>query len=298
MRSTAAAIAMGLCLFAVVVSTGYGIRPTDRRLRILAVETVAARSHWNFMKAALRALVDRGHRVTVYTPFPDNATHDDRHYVEVDTSTAFGLTSVAINMNATVLPVFSQPLFLIPFMANGSRFVCDVIDKLLAERFDADSHEGNAFDVFVTEPLSSDCVSYAARRLGLPLIYIAPAPLLHWIEMDALGHRANPSYEPHLFSAYKVPDTFYWRIHNVVTHLYTYCLNGLYVAAVKVIEDRPYDRVPPVTPSIMFVNTHYITEPSRPVPTNRVDVGGLHLNKPRPLPAVSLLLFNQLIFFM
>lgn len=122
------------------------------------------------------------------------------------------------------------------------------------------------------------------------VVYFVPAPLLNWIETGALGHIANPAYVSHLFSTYRVPDTFYRRLHNVGMHLYTYCLNSNYMATAKASENRPYDHVQPVVPSIVFVNTHYITEPSRPVPTNRVNVGGLHLKNPQPLPSVSSLL--------
>lgn len=38
---------------------------------ILAVETIPGKSHWNVMRSVLRALTERGHTVTVFTPFVD-----------------------------------------------------------------------------------------------------------------------------------------------------------------------------------------------------------------------------------
>lgn len=167
MRPTVAT-AVGLCVRLTVLMAavaGHGVRPASPELRVLAVETVAAKSHWNFMKAALLALARRGHWVTVYTPFPDPADRSNHRYTEVDTSDKFGVAFSAINMDAAaVVPLFARPSFLVPFMANGSRLVCDITDGLLAERFAAESDVGNGFDVFLTEPLSSDCVSSTSFR--------------------------------------------------------------------------------------------------------------------------------------
>lgn len=51
--------------------------------RILAVATVGGRSQWNFMSAVLGSLTDAGHRVTVFTPFPEGGREG---YEELDTS--------------------------------------------------------------------------------------------------------------------------------------------------------------------------------------------------------------------
>jgi len=55
----------------------------------------------------------------------------------------------------------------------------------------------------------------------------------------------------------------------------------------KTIDPRPYDVSPKVHPSIIFQNSHYITESSRPVVPSLVDVGGIHLQPPKSIPQVS-----------
>jgi len=276
-RAATVALAVAACL---LIAAAAG-RPANG-VRVLAFCGVAAKSHWNFMNGVLRALADAGHPVTVYTPFPDSDAAARPNYTTVDTSPEYG-DMVAVVMNASVVvPMFSNPSILVPFMANSSRFLCDLADRLLADR------TGDAFDVFVTEPLSCECVSHAARRLGLPLVYTVPAPLLPWIEAGALGHAANPAYVSHVLSPYAaVADTFYRRLANTALHLYTAYEHYAFMYRAAKDDGRYYDRVPPVKPALVFVNTHYVTEPSRPVPANRVDVGGVHLAPPDPLPAVS-----------
>ncbi|XP_050431391.1 UDP-glucosyltransferase 2-like [Adelges cooleyi] len=47
---------------------------------------------------------------------------------------------------------------------------------------------------------------------------------------------------------------------------------------------RPYDYVEPVKPSLVFVNSHFIVEPARPMPPNFIEIGGIHLAGPKAIP--------------
>lgn len=49
------------------------------------------------------------------------------------------------------------------------------------------------------------------------------------------------------------------------------------------------DLIEPVKPSIVFLNTYYVTEAPRPFPPNVIQVGGIHLQPPEDdiIPAVS-----------
>lgn len=50
---------------------------------ILAIETIAGKSHWNFFSSVLRSLWDKGHNVTVFTPITEG---NRENYTEIDTS--------------------------------------------------------------------------------------------------------------------------------------------------------------------------------------------------------------------
>lgn len=52
-------------------------------VRILAVETIGGKSHWNFMSAVLGSLADNGHNVNVFTLFLDG---NRANYTEVNIS--------------------------------------------------------------------------------------------------------------------------------------------------------------------------------------------------------------------
>ena len=53
------------------------------RKRILAVFTLAGKSHMIFFTPLLQGLAKRGHDVTVYTPFPTGAKIDNYHEQEI-----------------------------------------------------------------------------------------------------------------------------------------------------------------------------------------------------------------------
>lgn len=288
-QTTAIILYATVFLFSAVMTTVSSSRTSaniSRPLRILSIQSVAAKSHWNFMKGVLLALADRGHKVTVYTPIVEcMATTGDNYVRVVDTSSKYNKNVTAIGMDTVRIVSFTRLSGMLSYIVNADRFACDLIDRLLAEVVNGEDNE-NAFDLFITEQIGTECTSYTASRLGIPLIYTQPSSLQPWIETAAFGHYANPAYVPHLMSTYVNLDSFYQRLHNTGLYLYTVFLNYWYTT----MEFSLYDRVPPVKPSLVFVNTHYITEFTQPpVPVNRVDVGGIHLIPPKPLPNVSVI---------
>lgn len=242
-------------------------------IRVLAVETIAGKSHWNFMRAVLRALTDGGHHVTVFTPFVDG---DRENYTEVDMSADF---PIKLDMDlAEILEKFVRPTSLLPLSVTLSRYFCDIVygnkrmQDVLRRRWRDD------FDVVIIEPMSSKCVSYLATELGLPAIYAIPSPMITHNEHGFFGHVPNPATVSHLLADHSVPRSFGQRIGNAVLSAYA-------VLSVKygewTAQPRPYDRIPAVPPALVFVNSDFITEAPRPVPPNVVYVGGLHLERPK-----------------
>lgn len=51
---------------------------------ILAITPIAAASHWNVMSSVLEVLINRGHKITVVTPFLRKTPHEN--YTEIDVS--------------------------------------------------------------------------------------------------------------------------------------------------------------------------------------------------------------------
>lgn len=256
---------------------------------ILAVSTVPGRSHWNFMSAVLRALMDRGHRVVAFTSYPSAmAVARDGNYTEVDTSAV--LKRHAGEQVSRLLDDYSRLSYMVPSMVRWSRQFCDALHDMEQVRaLMANGTETAArFDLLITEPMGSECVAYVAAAARLPVVYVVPTPMITDMQPSIVGHAANPAYVPHLLYGSAV-RAFRHRLANTVMYAYGRLARWYYERIAR--PRRPYDDMYPAKPSVVFVNSHYVTEPTMLLPVNVVHVGGIHLDKPRALQPVSAFFF-------
>lgn len=254
---------------------------------ILAVEMVGGKSHWNFMTGALRALVDAGHSVTVFTPFPEPAVGG---YTVVDVSDGF---TVIRDANVTVLmELFNGRGGIVPLVdlapfAAMSRINCDLVYGNEAMRETLRLGHRSGYDAVIVEPFMSHCASHAAHVLRVPLIYIIPVPVVGIMLSDYTGHRSNPALVSNVMAENGVPKTFAQRFVNTVQVVYYSIVKDYMDLKLRYTEPRPYDSSPTVLPSLVFVNSHFALDAPSPVPTDVVNVGGLHLKPPKSLSEVS-----------
>lgn len=257
-----------------------------RAANILAVETVPGRSHWNFMSAVLQVLTERGHKVVAFTSYPSirGANGADGNYTEVDTSAV--LRQHSGEQVSHVLGDYRRLSYIVPSIVRWSRTFCDAVYNMKEIRaFMANRTETAAeFDLLVIEPLGSECVAHLAAAVGLPMVYVMPTPMITYIQPSIVGHSANPAYVPHLLYGSSV-RAFWHRVAN--TAMYSYGRLARWYTERTAVR-RPYDVGEPAKPSIVFVNSHQVTEPTMLLPSNVIQVGGIHLNKPRALPPVSI----------
>lgn len=248
---------------------------------ILAVPTVPDKSHWNLMRSVLRALTDRGHNVTVFTSSLDG---DREGYTEVDVSAE--VRPPLANMDAMFLiETLAKPEQTLPIMANKTRQYCDAIHR---NRLMADIMKGVAqqFDLVITEPFMSDCVAYLATVLRVPMVYVFPPPIATFLEGSLTGYVPNPAITGHILSGHGTPKTFAERFSNTVLTAYCSTLKWYTDWKLRRTNPRPYDTLDLVKPSLIFTNSHFITEPSRPLTPDVVQIGGIHLTSPEPIPKV------------
>ncbi|XP_001947235.2 UDP-glucuronosyltransferase 2B17 [Acyrthosiphon pisum] len=244
-------------------------------LQILAIESVAGKSHWNFMSAVLRSLTDAGHNVTVFTPFLDG---NRENYTEVYLNVP---SVVEINIEET-LNTFGKPTTMIPTLMNMSRYFCNIAYEQRDMREILYGGKSN-YDIIFTEVVSSECVSYIASKLELPLIYLIPSPMITHIEHTILGDVSNPATVSHLMAHNAVPRTFAQRFLNVVFLGYSLFALKYKEMEMKKIDSQPYDLVEPLKPTLVFMNTHYITYAPSSMPASLIQVGGIHLKKPKSI---------------
>ncbi|XP_050433221.1 UDP-glucosyltransferase 2-like isoform X2 [Adelges cooleyi] len=259
------------------------VAPVTECARILAVAPVAGKSHWNFMSAVLGALTDRGHNVTVFTPFPEG---DRPNYTEVDMSNVLPNT-IGVDVNPMLKNQFEDsilPVSILPITVNYSRYMCNLV--YADERMKTVLRSGGPhYDAVLVELISTDCVSYVATVLKLPMIHVTASPVITNQERSLFGHVSNPAVITHLLDRVGRPRTLYGRFKSLLLHAYTVYLFAKTETKLKNERLELYDRVELVKPSMTFFNTHYVTEPSRSWPPNIIQIGGIHLSSSRTIPS-------------
>lgn len=252
--------------------------------RILAIETFAGKSHWNFMSAVLRALADNGHNVTVFTPFING---NRENYTEIDMSRMF---EMRIGMDvAKKRQQFNNPFTPTSFMMKLDRQSCEILNKndqlnkILANKLQTD------FDAIIIEPgIVSRCLSYIGTNSTLPVIYTSPIPINTYTERITYGDVHNPATVSTMLFQFAVPKTFIQRLTNTLVFLYTSTVIRFQEFLLQVIESKPYDLNIINPPSLVFMNTHFISDKPRPTPSNVVHVGGIHLKPSKKIPQVTI----------
>lgn len=273
-----------LLISLVAIACGGAVTRPAECARILAVETIGGKSHWNVMSGVLRALVDGGHDVTVFTPFVDG---DRENYTEVDISDGFP-TGIDLDV-LELLRNFGNPVSTLRMFVDLGRAQCDIIygnDRM--KRVLNSRRRGGRFDAVIIEPFWSDCASwsYVATRLDLPLIYVTPLPVIAFMERAITGHVSNPTVVSNLLARHSVPKTFVQRLTNTALLAYGAIVQEYKELILRYTEPKAYDSNVPVPPSLVFVNSHFIIDSSRPTATNVVNVGGIHLKAPQNLSKV------------
>lgn len=249
--------------------------------RVLGIESVPGKSHWNFSRAVLRALTDSGHSVTVFTPFPDGTR---ANYTEVDLSDDLPI-QVAVDA-VTVLEAFGEPTKILPSITNMSRKFCNITYEKLEMKEILNSAKTN-YDVVVAGMMISECASYVASKLNLPLVYVIPSPIITNLEYDLVGHVPNSMTVSHLMANHAIPRTLAQRFRNFVLFAFNLFIVRLKETSMETFDPQMYDLVQPTKPSLVFVNTHFITEAPRPMSPNVIQIGGIHLSTPKSIPHVS-----------
>ncbi|XP_022175628.1 uncharacterized protein LOC111037393 [Myzus persicae] len=249
-----------LLIVFLIFSTFHGPRmQVVESANILAIEMVVGKSHWNFFSSVLRSLTDKRHHVTVFTPVTEG---NRENYTEIDTSDDLPKNSGLAFTD--MMKVFGDPIKMLWFGPGIARSYCDIIHG--NERF-KDILEGfvhTDFDVILIEPIWLDCESYVATKLNLPIIYVVPQTIFTFLEYIYLGHMPNTASASNFMADYSVPKTFVQRFSTTALLTYSILTFSYSDFLFKYREPKPYDVPEPVLPSAMFVNTHYITEASRP----------------------------------
>ncbi|XP_050442608.1 UDP-glucosyltransferase 2-like [Adelges cooleyi] len=252
---------------------------------ILGVFPINGRSHWVVYESLMKALAARGHNVTVITSFPQKSPI--ANYTDIDVSKAFpsAVNKISIDLVLNVLSsIFANQWFI----SSHSLNICQTCIKLPTVQ--ALLKSDIKFDAVFTEIFGSDCDVGYAYHYKAPLLSMISSSHLPW-SYDRVGGPDNPSYIPTIVTKVAGKMNFKERVINTLYYIY-------FKMAWKYYSEWPADKFlkenfGPNTPyindilyntSMVFVNGHFSLDGPRPLVPNMVEIGGIHVKPPRPLP--------------
>ncbi|KAE9528127.1 hypothetical protein AGLY_012549 [Aphis glycines] len=242
--------------FTVVFLNVYFITNVVYGAQIFAFVPIYGQSHWNVMDAVLQTLVSAGHNVTVITPFIKKEKIEN--YTQIDSS--FYMTRSA---SAPFKRVAGSDG--IQYLMKTHLTACEAIYK----RKDFWTVlESKKYDLFVTQLLGSGCDSLNGE-FGNPLI---------------------TSYTSTLNVALASPKIFWDRFLNTYDYLHSISKSWWYNREATVIGRNYFGKDVPDSYTLMekislvFINSHFSFNLPRPWVPNLIEIGGIHVTDPKPLP--------------
>lgn len=257
--------------------------------RILGLFPHPGKSHFHVFQPLMQALAEKGHDVTVVSHFPIKQKVD--RYKDISLATANEPLVEFIDMD--VFKGRRSDMYFLPLML--SYFAKETCNKGLEVQEVQDLIKSDEkFDLIITEFFNTDCFSGFVHKFKTPVISLSSATMMPWLNAR-FANPDNPSYIPNNFMDYSDRLSFLERVENTVIYIFH---NFVYYILMDIPSNKAArkhfgDDLPPLSEivyntSLMLINTHFSLNLPRPQVPGVIDVGGMHIKKPKKPPQVRL----------
>lgn len=256
--------------------------------KILALFPYPLKSHFIMFDALLVELAKRGHNVTVVTTFPKKIAI--QNYTEIDVSSCFQLPAIRFELERAFSYHSSLLRDLFSYVqAYDDILKCPPMRDLI--------YTSEKYDLIITEIFSSDAMLAYVHQFKIPFISFCSTPLLTWAS-DRVGIPDNPAYISFSYNDKPLDvkhSTFLQRLYNTYAYVLSrlkYKLQSEFKTD-KIVrkhfgQDTPsLDEIAKNT-SLIFTFSHYSINSPRPMVPGVVEVGGIQIKDPSPLPPVNI----------
>ncbi|XP_044733865.1 UDP-glycosyltransferase UGT5-like, partial [Chrysoperla carnea] len=270
-----------LILFSLTLS-----HQTSNGYKILGVFPHGGKSHFMVFVPILRELARRGHEVTVISHFPEKNPLPNYTDISIIGAGKIGLNNMQTSMfvPSKIQNIKEHILLSEKGMQNCEALNYPQIQDLIKSN--------KTFDVILQEHFNIDCFLALNYIFKAPSIGLSSSTIMPW-NFDRFGIPNNPSYMPVNLLYYRDEMTFYERVVNTVNHfLHAYVMADYLLTRPADVAVRKYlgENIPSVADlakntSLFLINTHYTLNRARAYPPNVIEISGVHLGKPKPLPS-------------
>lgn len=153
------------------------------------------------------------------------------------------------------------------------------------------------FDLVIAEEFFTPLFYIFAHKYNAPLVLASSFGSAHYIS-EYLGNSLELSYVPHEFSHMYKDFTIWERFQNVIFSYYHIIFRKFYSVdkqndlakdIFSDIKDLPKVESLEKEAAVMLLNSHYSMSIVRPLLPNMIEIGGIHIDDPKPLPKVSII---------
>lgn len=272
--------------------------------RFLVILPTHMKSHFITFKPYLKALVARGHELVVVSHFPQKEAVT--HYTDIVLEDCLMALSSVKGVSIEDVQFKKNPIVNVIYLAENGVHACErVLSHPSVKKLIRSEEE---FDVVINEVFHTDCFLPFAYKFKAISIGISTSVLMPWAN-DMLGNPDNPLYIPNLFTSYSDHMNFIERVANALTLvLYKMVYHFLSDSPSKQLVQKHFGQDVPdlaelaMNTSLLLVNSHFSLNAPRPLVPSVVEIGGLHIPKPKPLPQVRQVLmfpmFTNISYFL
>ncbi|CAH1281919.1 unnamed protein product [Diabrotica balteata] len=252
-------------------------------LNVLFMITFFAPSHFLVFEPLAEELSRRGHNVTVIVNSKISESGHFRTISIAQDSLKTGDLTTMTSFSGTRLDRYKRPIA----QAEYSKMNCL---RMGSNKFQNFLKENNTFDVIVAEVFNTNCFFGLMNIYDAPIVGLSSTDLLPWM-YQWYGSPENPSYIPVLFMDYSDKMNFFQRVENTLMLIFSKLVHLYYIAPTGNEYSKKYLGVDLFeggdilyNMSLLLTNRHYTYQTPKPLSPNIIEVGGIHLGKPKKLP--------------
>ncbi|XP_044265189.1 uncharacterized protein LOC123011680 [Tribolium madens] len=248
--------------------------------RILGIFHFPSKSHHILGSKLLKTLAEKGHDVTMISPYPFRTKIKNYRDIFVEEMLDYKQEKLQqfLGPNNTFLTQFTMTL----------NIFYNLSDIILSHQ-QVKNLKSEKFDLVIQFPLFSESLLGLANHWNAPVILFNTLWLVPALDRIT-GNPSPPSYIP-LTNPHFAPSaemTFFQRVINTLTVWMDYCImSRIFHTQQESLLRKHFPDAPTLQHlivALVFVNTHYSIENPRPYVPNVVQVGGLHVDNPKKLP--------------
>ncbi|XP_065082716.1 UDP-glycosyltransferase UGT5-like [Ochlerotatus camptorhynchus] len=259
--------------------------------RILAVFVFPSRSHWMMIDAILNGLLDRGHQVTTIANYPlsrQHANYTDLRVApiydfwekSVKVDSLFDLTEISIHQ------MLMNFLYSMGVETTQHGFTRENVREFIQQD---ESH----FDLILAEQFYQEAYLMFAHKYKAPIVTVGTFGFGLYMG-PMMGMMNMYSHVPHEFLPFMDKMTFPQRIYNTAVSLYEQTLRTFYyLPKQEAMALQNFGHLQGPLPkvgdlerkvSVVLLNSYYPLTTARARVPGMIQVGGLHIKEPKPLP--------------